>query len=253
MKFSIITATYNSESTLQDCLDSVKQQSWPYIEHIIIDGASTDRTVQIAEAYASDMSSADRTVQIFSAPDNGLYDALNKGIMKASGDIIGFVHSDDLLDNHLVLEQIRDAFVQSNADGIYGDLLYVNQSDTHKVIRSWKSGVFHNNKLKYGWMPAHPTLYLKKEVYNTFGQFDLSFKISADYDFILRIFSSETLKFFYLPATVVRMRMGGKSNSSGKNMLQKSKEDYRILKKSHYRSPFLTLFCKNFRKIPQFI
>jgi glycosyltransferase len=252
MKFSIITATYNSETTLQDCLDSVKNQSWPYIEHIIIDGASSDQTVQIAKAYADKSTSEDRSVQIFSEPDKGLYDALNKGVMKASCDIIGFVHSDDLLNNDQVLEQIHDAFLQSNADGIYGDLLYVNQSDIRKIIRTWKSGVFHVNKLKYGWMPAHPALYLKKAVYDKFGLFDLAYKISADYDFILRVFGSSSIKFSYLPQTIVRMRMGGESNSGSKNMLQKSKEDYQILKKNHLRFPLYTLMCKNIRKIPQF-
>jgi glycosyltransferase len=252
MKISIITATYNSEATLQDCLDSVKGQSWPFIEHIIIDGASHDKTIQIAEAYTKEFSCQNGTAQLFTAPDNGLYDALNKGISKATGDIVGFVHSDDILHDNLVLERIQDAFTSANADAVYGDLLYVHNKKIAKVIRKWHSGIFQSDKLRFGWMPPHPALYLKREIYEKLGHFDLAYKISADYDLILRVFGTEAIHTSYIPHTVVRMRVGGKSNSSGRNMWQKSKEDYQILKRNHYRFPFFTLVCKNVRKVPQF-
>ena len=253
MKFSIITATYNSESTVKDCLDSVKGQSWSSIEHIIIDGASRDKTLKIVEKHAAKCTAKNRTVKIYSEPDTGLYDALNKGISKASGDIIGFVHSDDMLADKFTLEEIHNAFIKNGADGIYGDLVYIKRANSDKVVRSWKSGVFQTGKLKYGWMPAHPSLYLKKTIYDNYGLFDLNYKISADYDFILRVFSSEALRFRYIPQLLVKMRIGGESNNGIRNIRNKSMEDYRILKNNKISKPLWVLACKNMRKLPQFI
>ena len=253
MKFSIITATLNSESTVKDCLDSVKGQSWSSIEHIIIDGASRDKTVKIVEKHAAECTAKNRTVKIYSEPDTGLYDALNKGISKASGDIIGFVHSDDMLADKFTLEEIHNAFIKNGADGIYGDLVYIKRANSDKVVRSWKSGVFQTGKLKYGWMPAHPTLYLRKSIYDDYGLFDLNYKISADYDFILRVFSSETLRFRYIPQLLVKMRIGGESNNGIRSIRNRSREDYRILKNNKISKPLWVLACKNMRKLPQFI
>jgi len=253
MKFSIITATLNSESTVKDCLDSVKGQSWSSIEHIIIDGASRDKTVKIVEKYATECTAKNRTVKIYSEPDTGLYDALNKGISKASGDIIGFVHSDDMLADKFTLEEIHNAFIKSGADGIYGDLVYIKRANSNKVIRNWKSEAFQIGKLKYGWMPAHPSLYLRKTIYDDYGVFNLNYKISADYDFILRVFSSETFRFRYIPQLVIKMRIGGESNNGIRSIRNKSMEDYRILKNNKISKPLWALTCKIMRKLPQFI
>ena len=248
MKVSIITATYNSENTIEVCMRSVLSQTYDHIEHIIIDGNSKDKTLKKVNTLLKDRTNA----TIISEPDKGIYDALNKGVAKATGDIIGFVHSDDFLADSNIIEKIVEVFKLQKVDGVYGDLHYVAFNDTDKVIRNWVSKTFKTKLLKQGWMPAHPTLYLKKELYNLNGGFDLSYKIAADYDFILRIFKQNELKFFYLPTVIVKMRVGGASNRSIKNIIQKTKEDYRAIKKNQTGNG-LTVIVKNFSKIKQFL
>ncbi|MBC2844497.1 glycosyltransferase family 2 protein [Winogradskyella flava] len=248
MKVSIITATYNSEDTIETCMHSVIMQTHENIEYIIIDGKSTDRTLSKINLLAKNRAN----IRVFSEQDTGIYDALNKGITKSTGDIVGFVHSDDFLADSNVIEKIVEVFKSQNVDGVYGNLHYVALNDTNKVIRNWVSKTFKTKLLKQGWMPAHPTLYLKKELYNLSGRFDLSYKIAADYDFILRIFKQNELKFFYLPTVIVKMRVGGASNRSLKNIIQKTKEDYRAIKKNQTGN-WITIIVKNFSKIKQFL
>jgi len=248
MKVSIITATYNSEDTIETCMNSVIMQTHENIEYIIIDGKSTDRTLSKINLLAKNRAN----IRVFSEQDTGIYDALNKGITKSTGDIVGFVHSDDFLADSNVIEKIVEVFKSKNVDGVYGNLHYVALNDTNKVIRNWVSKTFKTKLLKQGWMPAHPTLYLKKELYNLSGTFDLSYKIAADYDFILRIFKQNELKFFYLPTVIVKMRVGGASNRSLKNIIQKTKEDYRAIKKNQTGN-WITIIVKNFSKIKQFL
>ncbi|WP_282041180.1 glycosyltransferase family 2 protein [Winogradskyella flava] len=248
MKVTIITATYNSEQTIGVCMRSVLEQTYEDIEYIIIDGESKDKTLNHVIALIKDKTN----VQLISEPDKGIYDALNKGIARATGDIIGFVHSDDFLADSNIIEKIVEVFKSQNVDGIYGNLHYVAFSDTDKIIRNWVSKTFKTKLLEQGWMPAHPTLYLKKELYNLNGGFDLSYKIAADYDFILRIFKQEGLKFYYLSITIVKMRIGGASNRSLKNIINKTKEDYRAVKDNQIGNWF-TIVLKNVSKIKQFL
>ncbi len=244
MKVSIITSTFNSKSTLQDTLNSIQNQNYQNIETIIIDGGSKDGTLDIIKK--------NKVISKFiSEPDKGIYDGLNKGIEIATGDVIGYVHSDDVLASETIISEIVAAFINSNIDGVYGDLEYVDKENTNRVIRYWKSKQFHPNLLKQGWMPAHPTLFLKREVYTKYGNFDLSYKIAADYDFMLRVLKDDNLKFSYLPEVITKMRVGGASNRSLKNILQKTKEDYRAVKSNNVGGVF-SILRKNTSKIKQF-
>ncbi|WP_452229287.1 MULTISPECIES: glycosyltransferase family 2 protein [unclassified Lacinutrix] len=249
MKISIITATYNSGATITSCMASVLAQTYPNIEYVIIDGNSTDNTIATVKQIQSEAPNANIVIQ--SEPDKGIYDALNKGIALATGDVIGFVHSDDLLANPKTLETIATIFKNQTVDGVYGDLQYVNKSDITKVIRYWKSEVFTKRLLKKGWMPAHPTLFLKRDVYKKHGRFNLTYKIAADYDFILRVFKDDSLAFSYLPEVITKMRAGGASNRSLKNILIKSKEDYKAITTNNIGSIW-TILQKNVSKLNQF-
>ncbi|CNE67360.1 glycosyltransferase [Yersinia nurmii] len=246
MKVSIITATYNSEKTIIDTLLSLEKQTHLDIEYIIIDGASKDNTLKVIDRNST------RVSTIISEPDKGIYDALNKGILAATGDIIGFLHSDDLLADSNVIADVVATFKNNGCDAVYGDLQYVARDNIDHVIRCWKSGEFHPRKMQYGWMPPHPTFYMKRELYERLGSFDLSFKISADYDSLTRYIISHQIKLAYLPRVLTKMRVGGISNRSVKNMILKSKEDIKIMKKQALFWP-VSLICKNLSKIPQFI
>jgi len=244
-KISIITTAFNSAKTIIDTLKSVSGQSYQNIEHIIVDGSSIDGTIDIIKKYERN------NVKIISEPDDGIYDALNKGIRLASGDIIGILHSDDLYADENVLSKIAESFSDSSIDGIYTDLIYVAQNDINKIFRYWKSRDFYPELLKKGWMPPHPTVFLRKSIYEKFGLFDTSYKIAADYDFMLRIFSGgANLK--YLPFVSYKMRTGGVSNRSISHILCKSNEDLKALRKYGVGGVY-TLLCKNFSKFGQFL
>lgn len=247
MKISIITATCNSEQSIHSALNSISTQTYKNVELVVIDGASKDNTVsKIKETFTG-------YLKIISEKDNGIYDALNKGIAKAKGDVIGFVHSDDFLASKEILSKITHIFQDEKVDGVYGDLQYVNKKDTSKVIRYWKSEAFKPELLKKGWMPAHPTLFLKKEVYEKHGLFNLNYNIAADYDLMLRIFSDPTLKFKYLPEVITKMRVGGASNRSLKNIKLKSQEDLKALRANGIKYPMKVLLQKNLSKLNQFV
>lgn len=249
MKVTIITATYNSEETLSMALNSVKEQDYKNIEHVFVDGASTDGTLDIIK----EMSLQNPQIKYISESDEGIYDAINKGLNMATGDIIGFVHSDDFLSNPNIISDIVELFKKGNYSGVYGNLLYVDKLDTTKVIRNWESNVFHFKLLQRGWMPAHPTLFLKKEVYTECGNFDKSYKIAADYDFMLRVLRKSEYKFGFLPQVITKMRMGGASNKRIANLILKSQEDFRAMKTNDLKNPLAVLFLKNFSKLKQFI
>ena len=248
MKVSIITATFNSAESIRSCLDSVLNQNYNDLEYLIIDGKSHDKTLTIINNLANNF----KEIKIISEKDKGIYDALNKGIKLATGDIIGFIHSDDFLNSKNIIGDIVSMIKNENFDGVYGDLQYVEASNTQKVLRNWISSEFTHGLLKEGWMPAHPTLFLKKEVYKKHGLFDLDFKISADYDFILRVFNDFELRFGYLPKIITKMRLGGISNNNLKNIILKTREDYIAIKKNKVGN-FLTLIKKNTSKLKQFL
>ena len=245
MKISIITITFNSEKTLQRALDSVQSQSYGNIEHVIVDGASTDGTRAMIETYAAKYPN----VRWISEKDDGIYNAINKGIRMATGDIIGFLHSDDIFNSSDSIEQIAAAFETGNVDVVYGDLQYCRAG---KVVRKWNSNSFNPRSLKYGWMPPHPTVYVRREVYEQVGPYDEWFRISADYDMMLRIFKSNYTT-HYIPSILVSMETGGASNKDTRARLSKTQEDYLVLKKNHVGAGLLTVLCKQLRKIKQFI
>lgn len=247
-KVSIVTATYNSATSIKNCLDSVVSQVYNDLEYLIIDGQSSDDTLNIIKDYQQKYP----YIKLISEKDYGIYDALNKGLQLATGDVIGFVHSDDLLATNYIISDIVNQLQNEQLDGIYGDLQYVDKIDLNKVIRLWKSCDFKPRLLKQGWMPAHPTLFLKKEVYKKHGIFDLNYKIAADYDFMLRVLKDNSLKFGYLPKVITKMRVGGASNRSLKNIIQKTKEDYRAIR-SNKLGGIYSILRKNTSKLKQFI
>lgn len=246
MKVSIITAVYNNKVHIGDCIRSVLGQSHPDVEYIIIDGGSTDGTLDIIRENKKNISSW------ISEKDKGMYDALNKGVRMATGDIIGVLHSDDLLHSVDTIAHIVGIFQGTGCDAVYGNLVYTQRNDPDKVIRYWRSKPFHPGMLWKGWMPPHPTLFVKKSWYEKVGVFRTDFKIAADYDFMLRLFSSKDLVSSHLDEIVTRMRSGGASNRSVKNIFLKSKEDYIALRENKIGG-FITLFLKNVQKVFQFV
>lgn len=245
MKISIITITFNSAKTIRRALDSVQSQTYKDIEHVVVDGASTDGTRQIIESYAAEH----QNVRCISEPDEGIYNAINKGITLATGDIIGFLHSDDIFYSSDSIGKIAAAFANHQTDVVYGDLQYCHEG---KVVRRWKSNAFHLRALKYGWMPPHPTVYVRKEVYEQVGKYDEWFRISADYDMVLRIFTAG-FKSHYIPEVLVSMETGGASNKNTRARLSKTQEDYIVLKKNHVGAGYLTVAFKQLRKVKQFL
>lgn len=246
MKISIITIAYNSGHSIADAIQSVLSQTYPDIEYVIVDGKSKDNTVEVVKSFGN------RISKFVSEPDKGIYDALNKGIRMATGDVIGFMHSDDLFAADDIIEKVATLFAKNNVDSIYGDLEYVYKNDTNKVLRYWKSGEFSIRKLKMGWMPPHPTFYVKKAVYDKYGLFNTNFRIAADYDTILRFLGKHRISTMYLPEVMVKMRVGGASNRSLKNIIKKTKEDMQAIQDNQFGSLF-TLAFKNLRKLTQFV
>ncbi len=251
MKISIITVTYNSAKTIQRAIESVEAQSFGPIEHVLVDGASNDGTKEIIARYAEKykVGEGQKSVRYLSEPDNGIYNAINKGIAMATGDVIGFLHSDDMLYSPYSIEHIASAFENKGVDLVYSDLQYCKKG---KTIRLWKSAPYRPSSLKYGWMPPHPTVYCRREVYEHVGKYDEWFRISADYDMVLRIFKGG-YQSMYLPEVLVCMETGGISNKNTRTRISKTKEDYWVLKKNHVGAGFFTVACKQLRKLPQFI
>ena len=245
MKISIITAVFNNRDTVAAALDSVLSQSHVDSELVVIDGGSTDGTLDTLSRYV------DRVAAFVSEPDSGIYDALNKGIGKATGDVVGFLHSDDLMADELALTRVAEAFADPAVDAVYGDLVYVSRNDPSNVVRRWNAGPFNVNQLQWGWMPPHPTFYVRRELYERLGRFDISYRIAADYDCMLR-FLTGGIKVAYIPELLVKMRVGGASNRSLSSLLAKSREDYRVISR-HGMWPLGTLLAKNIRKLPQFL
>jgi glycosyltransferase len=245
MKISIITAVHNNRDTIAQALDSVLAQDHPNVELIVIDGGSTDGTLQVLQGYA------DRLAVLVSEPDRGIYDALNKGIARAGGEVVGFLHSDDLFADEAVLSRISSAFADPAVDAAYGDLLYVRKDDPSRVVRNWRADAFTPAKLARGWMPPHPTFYVRRAVYAALGGYDTSYRIAADYDCVLRLLGRGGVRTAYIPEVLVKMRVGGASNRSLKNILQKSREDYRALRTSGVGG-LGALAWKNLSKLPQF-
>ena len=248
-KISIITATFNSEKTIEDTLKSVLSQTYDNYEHIIIDGKSTDNTLKIIKKYEKKYNGK---LKYISEKDKGIYDAMNKGIKMASGDIVGLLNSDDKYFDTKVLEEINNKINEDKLDGVYGNLLYVDEQTMTIPRREWISGI---GKINSGWMPAHPTLYLNKKIYDNIGLYNLDYKIVADYDFIIRLFKTEQYKIGYINKNLILMRIGGASSAGLKGYIKNIKEAHKSLRKNKVGFPGATIiiFIRIIKTIFQYI
>lgn len=248
LRISVITAVRDRADMIQGALNSVAQQTYPYVEHVLIDGASTDGTLEKLRAYQNPQ------CILLSEQDTGIYNALNKGIALATGDVIGVLHSDDFFASSECLQAIADAFSDPTVDVVYGDLEYVSKHDIARIVRRWRAGRFKTLRLSFGWMPPHPTIFVRRRVFERIGVYNEHYRIAADYEFVLRCFGTSEVHAVYIDRTLVKMRTGGESNRSINKILFKSKEDFLALR-STGRSPAQSIFaliCKNVRKVHQF-
>jgi glycosyltransferase len=246
VRISIITATFNSEATIKDTLECIRQQAYPDIEHIIVDGGSTDKTLEIVAAFS-------HVARVVSEKDNGIYDAMNKGIRLAGGEIIGILNSDDIYADAAVLADVAVAFADPAVMTVYADLQYVEAADLQKVRRRWTSGPFKPGNFYFGWMPPHPTFFVRRKVYDRAGLFNPELRSAADYELMLRILLKHGMPAYYIRRVLVRMRAGGVSNASLWNRLRANKEDRLAWKLNGLKPYFFTLYLKPLRKIHQFI
>lgn len=246
MKVSIITVAYNSEATIVDTLNSVKNQTYKDIEHIVIDGASTDRTISLVNEFGAHVR------QFISESDDGIYDAMNKGLRRATGDIVGFLNSDDIFSHPRVITHIVEAMADSSIEACYGDLVYVSRNETSKVVRYWQSCTYRPGSCSRGWAPAHPTFYVRRDAFRKYGDFDTSMRLAADFDLSLRLLEVHRLNTVYLPEVLVRMRLGGVTNSNWKNIVAQNLEASRACRKYGLRGGFLFIAARLLSRIPQF-
>jgi len=244
MKVSIITIAYNSEETIEDTIKSVVNQDYKDIEYIIIDGKSSDQTLEIIEKYRSGISI------VVSEKDQGIYDAMNKGVAKATGDLVGILNSDDLYASNDVVSNVVNSI--EDADCLYSDLVYVDRSNTDQVTRYWKSGEYKMGMFKKGWMPPHPTFFVRKACYDKYGHYSLALKSSADYELMLRFMHKNEISVKYMPITTIKMRVGGQSNVTIKNRLAANKED-RMAWRMNGLSPGTATVRKPLSKLTQFL
>ncbi|HRN55087.1 MAG TPA: glycosyltransferase family 2 protein [Agriterribacter sp.] len=246
MKISLITATYNSAETVGDTLQCVQQQDYPNIEHIIIDGGSKDDTLKIVEDFP-------HINKVISGKDKGIYDAMNKGITAATGDVIGILNSDDVYAHTTVLSVVAKAFADPAVQSSYADLQFVQRNNTDKVVRTWKAGKYTKKSFYYGWMPPHPTFFVRREVYSKVGMFNLNLGSAADYELMLRILLKHEIPAAYIEQVITKMRIGGVSTASLKNRLKANNQDRLAWKINGLDPYFFTLYLKPMRKLFQFL
>ena len=246
MKVSIITVTYNSERYLEQCIRSVINQSHQDIEHIIVDGGSTDSTISIIE------NNRQHIAHWVSEKDNGMYDALNKGMSMATGDVVGILNSDDILASRDVIATIDECFCSQKVDSIYGDLVYVQPNDMQKVMRLWKGYIYRRFKFSYGWMPAHPTFYVRRDLIKDLGGYETHYFTAADFEFMARYLFKFRISSYYIPKLLVKMRAGGQSNNSMTSRLRANRRDYLAMKRNGFAFPLISSVLKPLRKLPQY-
>jgi len=246
MKISIITVTKNDRDNIENCIDSVLSQGYKDLEYIVIDGDSTDGTVDIIKQYNS------RISKWISEEDEGIYDAMNKGIGMASCDVVGFLNSDDIYAAPNILESVAKNFEDNDIDSCYGDLVYVSKDDTNKIIRNWKSCEFNYELFKNGWHPPHPTFFVKKNVYDKYGVFDTKYQIGADYALMLKFLVKHKIRVKYIPEVLVKMRVGGSSNKNLFNVLRANLECYKAWREYGLNISPLFILKKPFSKLIQY-
>lgn len=246
MKVSLITVTYNSAVYLEDCINSVVEQHYPDIEHIIVDGGSTDGTIDIIKKYEAHIA------RWVCEKDRGMYDAINKGISMASGDIIGILNSDDMFASNDVIDAIVNCFIEHKLDAVYGDLVYVDKLNANRIIRYWKGVTYNRFHFTYGWMPAHPTFYLRRELIDEFGGYETHYFSAADYEFMARYLYRYRISARYLPKLIIKMRVGGQSNVTLYSRLRANRRDYLAMKKNNIPFPLLASVLKPLIKMHQY-
>ena len=246
MKISVITVCYNAAATIEDAVRSVASQDHPDVEHIVIDGGSRDGTQAILERNKA------RISRLVSEPDQGIYDAMNKGIALATGDVVGFLNADDWYAHPGVLSKVAAQFAQAEVDACYADLVYVDQDDPARVVRYWTSRPYRDGLCERGWMPAHPTFYVRREIYRRHGGFDTRYRLQADYEICMRLLAVKHIKAVYVPEIWVRMRMGGATNRSIRNVWRGNLEAYRAARESGLRVSPLFILQKLLSRVPQF-
>lgn len=245
MKISIITASYNSAATIADTLRSVAAQTYRDIEHIVVDGASTDDTLQIVGRVGGP------NLRVVSEPDKGIYDAMNKGLALATGDVVGLLNSDDCYADARVLERVAHAMRNPLVDACFGDLEFVDQQDMNRVLRYWKPGPHSAGACAKGWMPPHPTFYVRRQAYERHGGFDLSFRMAADFEMSLRLLDVAKLKSTYIPEVLVRMRTGGASNRGFASVVRNNRETSRACIKHGFPGGLRFLTSRMLLKLPE--
>ena len=245
MKITIVTPAFNSAATIRDTLESIQMQDYPQLEHIIIDGGSKDDTLKIIAEYP-------HINKVISEPDEGLYDAMNKGVRLATGEVVVVLNSDDFYTHSHVISRVAALLNETSADTLYADLEYVDADKTNRVVRSWKAGSFRPEKFHRGWMPPHPTFFVRRHLYEQFGLFNTSLRFSADYELMLRFLLRHSVSVCYLPEVAVRMRTGGASNASLRNRFHANREDRLAWKINGLRPRFYTLYLKPLSKIGQY-
>lgn len=243
MKISVITVCYNSAKTLRRTLQSVADQDWPDVEHIVIDGGSTDSTADILEAFRS------RLAYVVSEPDKGIYDAMNKGLAQASGDVICFLNADDQYASNNVISIIGAEMLDNNVDALAGDVIFFKEGNPSKIVRRYRSDHFTPNRLSWGWMPAHPALFLRNEIVRRVGYFKSDYKIAGDFEFIIRVFHGQSVRYRHLPKILVHMQAGGISTNGWRSKLRLNQEVMRACRENGLRTNFLKIMSKYPRKL----
>jgi glycosyltransferase involved in cell wall biosynthesis len=246
MKISIVTSSFNSVDTVEKTIKSILSQTYPNIEYIIIDAKSTDGTIDIINKYK------DKIAKFVSEKDRGIYDGMSKGIKMATGDIVGILNSDDVYASDNVIEMVIKEMEEKKVDCCWGDLVYVDKKNIDKIIRNWKSSGYKEGKFKIGWHPPHPTFFVKRWVYKKYGVFNLDFSISADYELMLRFLEKYKIKSCYIPQILVKMRVGGQSGESIKNIIKANQECYWAWKKNGLKVSPLIFFLKPLSKVTQY-
>jgi len=249
MKISIVTVCFNSEKTIEDTIKSVISQTYfPFVEYVIIDGLSCDRTLELINKYSKHLKF------VVSERDMGIYDAMNKGIQAANGDVIGILNSDDLYFDQYVLEEVAKSFDQDkDLDFLYGDIVYVKQVDTSKIVRKWVSKRYFPKFFDYGNVPPHPALFIRKRVIEKVGLFNLDFKFAADYEYMLRLFKKYNFNTKYINRFIVKMRLGGATNKSLRNIFKGNVEIYKAWKFNGFSMPLYFFPIKLFKRLIQFV
>lgn len=243
MKISIITVVWNNVDVVADAIDSVLNQTYKNIEYIIIDAASTDGTTEVIQSYG------DKITKFVSERDNGLYDAINKGIKLATGDVVGILHSDDFYINEFVIEKVVKVFKEQKVDSMFADLVFVKPDDLEKTVRYYDSSKFYPSRFAYGWMPAHPTFFVKKNIYEKYGLFRTDLKIAADFDILARFLYTNKISYHYMKEVIIKMRVGGVSTSGFKSKILLNKETLQVCKDNGIKTNILKILSKYPNKI----